>query len=95
MYIIYYTFVVSIKNNNAMKALEQKAIETLSGKIFHGDFSVETTVENGILYVGGRYDKYDNIATIEEAYFIDFKTEKSTYLDTCMIEEYLNSVLSA
>lgn len=78
-----------------MKALEQKAIETLSGKIFHGDFSVETTVENGILYVGGHYDKYDNTATIEEAYFIDFKTEESTDLDTCMIEEYLNSVLSA
>ncbi len=77
-----------------MKALEQKAIETLSGKIFHGDFSVETTVENGILYVGGRYDKYDNIATIEEAYFIDFKTDESTDLDKYLIEETVNEELA-
>ena len=50
---------------------------------------------NEVIFVSGRYDKYDNEVVIDETYLLNLETEESTDLDTRMIEEYLSGVLAA
>lgn len=81
--------------NKNMKSLEVKAAEYVYASIADGYFSKEVKNGNEVIFVSGRYDKYDNEVVIDEAYLLNLETEESTELDTCMIEEYLNGVLAA
>jgi len=85
----------NIKDINTMKSLEVKAAEYVYASIAEGYFSKEVKNGNEVIFVSGQYDKYDNEVVIDEAYFLNLETEESIDLDTCMIEEYLNDVLTA
>lgn len=78
-----------------MKSLEVKAAGYVYASIAEGYFSKEVKNGNEVIFVSGQYDKYDNEVVIDEAYFLNLETEESIDLDTCMIEGYLNDVLTA
>ena len=70
-----------------MKSLEVKAAEYVYASIADGYFSKEVKNGNEVIFVSGRYDRYDNEVVIDEAYLLNLETEESTDLDTFMDKE--------
>lgn len=78
-----------------MREVNETIANAIITAIAPGYFSKEVKTGNEVIFVSGQYDKYDNEVVIDEAYFLNLETEESIDLDTCMIEEYLNHVLTA